>query len=95
MAPLTFRTAYWWTLKSFEFGIIAEPGIYIMRLQGNGMMGPVLKAGGVADWRVSNGWSVGIQAMYWLIAEIHTGSYSDLTRYGNFLQTGVVATYHL
>ena len=93
--PLTFRTAYWWTVKAFELGVIAEPGLYLLRLDGKGIVSPILKAGAVADWRVSNAWSVGVQAMYWFWPEIHTGDYADLTRYGNFLQTGILATYHL
>lgn len=95
IAPLAFRTAYWWTLKSFEIGLVVEPGIYLMRLSGNTAFGPILKAGGIFDWRVSNGWSVGLDAMYWFVPEIHTGAIADETRFGNFLKVGIVASYHL
>ncbi len=95
VAPLSFVLSYWWTVKAFEIGVLAEPGVYLMRLSGDSMFGPVMKLGGIANWRVSNGWSVGLAATYWFVPEIHTGAYSDLTRYGNFIQTGLVASYHL
>lgn len=95
VAPLSFRTAYWWALSSFEFFTAAEAGGYIMRFDGRGMLGPFGKAGLGALWQTGTGWSVGIQANYWFVPEIHYGEYADLTRYGHFLETGLIAIYHL
>jgi len=93
--PVTFKTAYWWSLYPFEFSLGAEAGGYMMRFDGNGMFGPMAKAGGGAYWRVSSGWSLGIEANYWFVPEIHTGKHADLTRFGNFLETGLMAVYHI
>jgi hypothetical protein len=93
--PLTFKTAYWWSLLPFEFSVNAEVGGYMMRFDGKGMLGPIAKAGGGAYYRVSSGWSVGFEANYWFVPEIHTAPYANLTRFGNFLETGLTAVYHL
>lgn len=93
--PVTFKTAYWWSLYPFEFSLGAEAGAYMMRFDGNGMFGPIAKAGGGAYWRMSSGWSLGVEANYWFVPEIHTGDYADLTRFGNFLETGLIAVYHI
>ena len=95
IAPLSFRTAYWWSLLPFELCVGVEAGGYLMRLEGKGMLGPFAKAGGGAYWRSSPSWSLGLQTYYWLVPEIHTGDYADLTRFGNFLEVGLSAVYHL
>jgi len=95
IAPLSFRTAYWWALVPFEFCVGAEAGLYLLRFDGNGTFGPFAKAGGAAYWKASPQWSLGLEAYYWLVPEIHTGDYASLTRVGNFLQTGISAVYHL
>ncbi len=95
VAPLTFRTAYWWSLLPFELCVAAEAGGYLMRYDNHGMVGPFAKAGGGAYWRSSPSWSLGLQTYYWLVPEIHTGDYADLTRFGNFLEVGLSAVYHL
>jgi hypothetical protein len=95
MAPLSFRTAYWWILDPFEFSAAVEVGAYISRISGEGMMGPFAKLGGGVYWRVSNGWSIGVQPYYWFVPEIHAAPYANLTRFGNFFETSISATYHL
>jgi hypothetical protein len=95
MAPLSFRTAYWWTLDPFEFAVAVEAGAYLSRVSGEGMIGPFAKIGGGVFWRVSNGWSVGVQPYYWFVPEIHAAPYENLTRFGNFLETSISAIYHL
>lgn len=95
MLPLTFKAAYWWSVLPFEFTANAEVGGYLMRFDGNGMLGPIAKAGGGAYYRVSTGWSLGLEVNYWFVPEIHSGDYANLTRFGNFLETGLSAVYHL
>jgi hypothetical protein len=95
VAPLTFRTAYWWTTGPVELGLALEVGGDIKVLDSHTVFGPFAKAGAMAGWRISNAWSVGIQSFYWLIPEIHTGDQSSLTRYGNMLEVSATATYHL
>jgi hypothetical protein len=95
IAPLSFRTAYWWSALPFEFCVAAEAGGYLMRLDADGMLGPFTKAGGGAYWRVSSAWSVGLQGYFWLVPEIHTGSYSSLTRVGGFVEAAIAAVYHI
>jgi len=95
VAPLSFRTAYWWSLHSFEFDVAAELGGYLSRLSGNGMLGPFAKVGGGAYWRATASWSFGLQSYLWLVPEVHWGDYSDFTRTGGLLEVSASAVYHL
>jgi hypothetical protein len=95
VAPLSLRTAYWWSLDPFEFCVAVEAGGYISIVNPAGMIGPFAKAGGGVYWRVSNSWSIGVQPYYWFIPEIHTSSYANLTRFGNVLEVSAAAYYHL
>jgi hypothetical protein len=99
IAPLSFRTAYWWTKGAFEAGIGIEAGAYLMRLSSAGasygMLGPFAKIGPAVSWRITQGWSIGAQAYYWLVPEIHSGDMASETRFGNFVELAVAAVYHL
>jgi hypothetical protein len=95
IAPLSFRCAYWWNLGPFDADLAAEAGAYIMRYTSNNAYGPFFKLGGGASWRISNSWSIGLEPYYWLVPEIHTGSSASLTRFGNFLEVSLSASYHL
>lgn len=93
--PLGMTAAYWWTKLPFEFSIMGEGGVYMMRENQQGIFDPFAKAGFGAYWRVSSGWSLGIQPSFWFIPEIHYGKYSSLTQYGGFIDTSIAAVYHL
>jgi hypothetical protein len=67
----------------------------MMRENSNGIFDPFAKAGAGAYWRVSPSWSVGLQASFWFIPEIHYGDYSSLSQYGGFVETSLAAVYHL
>jgi hypothetical protein len=95
IAPLSFRTAYWAARLPWEYFAAAEVGGSIMRLSGNGMITPFAKAGGGVLYQISKDWSVGVQSYYWFVPELHTGSQTALTRYGNFLEIALAAVYHL
>lgn len=95
IAPLSFRTAYWWTKGPLEAGLGLEVGGYLMRLDSYGMLGPFAKFGPALSWRITQGWSIGTQAYYWFVPEIHSGTETSKTRYGNFLEFAVAAVYHL
>ena len=95
VAPLSFRTAYWWSILPFEFCAGGELGAYLVRLDGNGVIGPFAKAGGGAFWKTSSAWSLGLQSYFWLVPEIHTGAYADLTRWTGFMEVSLAAVYHL
>ncbi len=95
VAPLSLRAAYTWVFGSIELGLDVEAGAYLMKLDSNFFMGPFAKAGASAYWRVMNAWSIGIETAYWFIPEIHTGDYISFTRYGNALEVGIAAAYHL
>lgn len=94
-APLSFRTAYWWSALPFEFCVGAELGGYLLRLGDHGMLGPFAKAGGGAFWRSASAWSFGLQSYFWLVPEIHAAEYADLTRTAGFAEISAVAVYHL
>ncbi len=99
IAPLSFRTAYWWTKGALEIGIGLEAGGYLMRLTSSGasygMVGPFAKFGPAVSWRITQGWSIGSQAYYWFVPEIHSGDMASETRFGNFVEFAVAAVYHL
>lgn len=94
MAPLSFRAGYWFGKGSFEGSLGADLGFAIMRLSGNGVISPFTKAGGAAYFQVSEAWSLGGQVYWWLIPELHYGTESAYTRYGNFLEISLGAVYH-
>ena len=93
--PVTFKAAYWWSLLPFELSASVEAGGQMMRYNGTGMLGAFARAGGSGCYRINSTWSVGLEINYWFVPEIHTGDYSDLTRYGNFIETAVFAVYHI
>jgi hypothetical protein len=95
MAPLSFRTAYWWSFRLFDLSAAFELGGYLSKVSTETMVGPFAKAGGGIYWHINNDWSLGFQTYYWLIPEIHTGDYADLTRFGNLLETSILAAFHL
>ncbi len=95
VAPLSFRTAYWWAAMPFEFCAAAEAGGYLMRLDTHGMLGPFAKVGGEVLWRISQGWSVGVKGYLWIVPEIHTGSNSSLSRTSGLTEVAMSAVYHL
>ena len=95
MAPLSFRTAYWWSFKAFDLSVAVELGGYLSKVSTETMMGPFAKAGGGIYWRINNDWSLGFQTFYWLVPEIHSGDYADLTRFGNILEASILAAFHL
>jgi hypothetical protein len=94
MAPLSFRAGYWFGKGSIEASIGGDIGLVIMRLSGNGVISPFLKAGGGAYFQVTDAWSLGGQVFWWLIPELHFGTESAYTRYGNILELSLGAVYH-
>ena len=94
MAPLSFRTGYWFGKGSIEASVGGDVGFVIMRLSGNGVISPFAKAGGGAYFQVTDAWSLGGQVYWWLIPEIHFGTEAAYTRYGNFLELSLGAVYH-
>ncbi|TXT41968.1 MAG: hypothetical protein FD137_2417 [Spirochaetes bacterium] len=94
MAPISFRTAYWFDAESLELNLGVDLGFNVMRLSGNGVITPFAKLGGGAFVEVSEAWSVGGQLYWWLVPELHVGLQSGLTRYGNFLEISVGTVYH-
>ncbi len=95
IAPLSFKTAYWWSLLPFELSVGAEIGGYILRVNNHGMLGPFAKVGGGAYWRSATAWSIGLQSHLWIVPEIHVGDYADLTRTAGMVEVSAIAVYHL
>jgi hypothetical protein len=99
VAPLSFRTAYWWSLGSFELCAAVEAGAYLMSLDYSGTsyvaVDPFGKAGGGVYWRVSRGWSVGLQSYFWFLPEIKTNGNTQFNAYSGFLEVAIEAFYHL
>jgi hypothetical protein len=94
-APIGFTTAYWWAKLPFEFSLLGEAGGYLMRYNNYGMIDPFAKAGCGAYWRATPSWSVGLQASFWFVPEIHYGASSGLSAYGGFVETSLAAVYHI
>lgn len=99
LAPLTFRQAYWWSFGSFEVCTAIEEGAYLWSLDYSGTsyvgVDPVAKAGGGIYWRVSQGWSVGLQSYFWFLPEIKTSGNTSLDAYTGMLEVSIGAFYHL
>ena len=94
-APLGFTASYWWSSLPFEFSLMAEAGGYYMNYNNEGMFGPFLKGGGGVYWRSTPAWSLGLQAYFWLVPELHYGEYTRLDQWGGFVETSIAAVYHL
>lgn len=94
LAPIAAHVGYWWGKTPMEYTVGLDAGMNIMRLSGDGMITPFAKLGVGVFHQIGNAWSLGGQTYWWFIPEIHTGTYSDLTRYGNFLEISVSAVYH-
>ncbi|MGO8694244.1 MAG: TP0733 family outer membrane beta-barrel protein [Rectinemataceae bacterium] len=99
VAPLSFRTAYWWSLGAFELCTAVEFGAYLLDLDYSGTsnvaVDPFGKAGGGVYWRVSRGWSVGLQSYFWFLPEIKTNGDTTKDGYVGFLEVAIAAFYHL
>lgn len=94
IAPIAAHMGYFWGIAPMEYSLGLDAGITIMRLSGNGVITPFTKLNFGIFRQISESWSLGGNLSYWLIPEIHTGAYSNLTRYGNFLGLTLSALYH-
>ncbi len=94
VAPISFRSAYWWGTAPMEYNAGIDLGVTVLRLSGNGMITPFAKLGAGIYRLVSEAWSVGGNMAWWLIPEIHTGTNAGLTRYANFLEISIGASYY-
>jgi hypothetical protein len=94
-APLGFTTSYWWSAMPLEFSVLAEAGGYLSRYADDGMLGLFAKAGGGAYWRIAPSWSVGLQAYFWFVPELHVDPYTSLDALAGYVETSVGAVYHL
>lgn len=94
IAPVSAKLAYWWGKQPIEYSASLDLGASVLRLSGDGMITPFAKLGGGAYYQLSEAWSLGGMVYGWFIPEIHLGSYSDLTRYGTFLEISLGAVYH-
>lgn len=95
VAPLSARASYWWGRAPMEYNASLDLGGTVMRLSGNGMLTPFAKAGLGAYYQVNGTWSIGGQAYWWFIPEIHRAPDQNLTRYGNIAEVSLAAIYHL
>jgi hypothetical protein len=94
VAPVAFKLGYWWGTEPMEYTVGLDLGASVLRLSGDGVITPFAKLGGGAFAQISEAWSLGGQVYWWLIPEIHFNPYTDLTRYGNFLEISLGAVYH-
>ena len=94
MAPIAFKLGYWWGIAPMEYTVGMDLGLNIMRLSGNGIISPFVKVGGGAFVQIAPFWSLGGQTYWWLVPELHYGSYTNLNRIGNFLEISLGALYH-
>jgi hypothetical protein len=94
VAPISAHAAYWWGGAPMEYTAGLDLGMTVMRLSGDGMLTPFAKLGAGAYYKLDSSWSLGGQANVWFIPELHVGDYSNLTRYGAFLDVSVSAVYH-
>lgn len=94
IAPIAAHAGYFWGIAPMEYNLGLDAGLSILRLSGNGVITPFAKLNFGIYRQISESWSLGGDLSYWLIPEIHTGTSSSLTRYGNFLGLTLSALYH-
>jgi hypothetical protein len=95
IVPIGATISYWWTKLPFEFSVLGEIGGYIIRYNSDGIISPFAKAGGGAYYRLTPSWSVGLQAYFWFLPEIHYGNYTNLDAFAGIIETSIGAIYHL
>jgi len=94
LAPICATASWLGGSDALEFDLSLEAGLNIMRLSGNGLISPIVKAGAGLSRYISDAWSIGGRFSWWFVPELHTGAYANLNSYGNFLEFGISARYH-
>ncbi len=94
LAPICASASWLGGSDLLEFDATLETGMNIMRLSGSGMISPIVKAGAGLSRYISDAWSIGGRFSWWFVPELHTGTYTNLNSYANFLEFGVSARYH-
>ncbi len=94
LAPIGLTAAWVGGTELLEFEGSTELGMNIMRLYGNGIISPYAKLGVGLGRYISTSWSIGAKINWWLVPELHIGTYSSLNSYAHFLEFSIGATYH-
>jgi len=94
-APLAATISYWKAFAPLEAFAELGLGAYLSRLDGKGMLGPFASASAALMVQTGSGWSIGLKLSGRVLPEIHAAPYADLTRTAIFLDTGLIALYHL
>jgi len=97
MFPITGKLTYYLTDSyPFEFPLYVHAGLCISRLESETFYGPTIMPGAGATWNMNSSWGFGINATWWWVPMWYGPSHEDTakSRFGNFLDISLSATYH-
>ena len=97
MFPITGKLTYY-LLDSypFEFPLFVHAGLCISRLESETFYGPTIMPGAGAVWNMSSSWGFGLNATYWWVPMWYGPNDENASdsRFGNFLDISLSASYH-
>ena len=96
MIPLVFKAAYHFRKYPFEFPISCGAGVSFNTIGDSFHADFILKPGASVLWNFNHEWAFGVNAVYWWIPQIYSGSGkvpSSHTMFGNFLETTLSAMF--
>ena len=97
MFPITAKYTYYISNSyPFEFPLYVNAGFCISRLESETFYGPTIMPGAGAIWNMSSAWGFGVNMTYWWVPMWYGSSSEDVekSRFGNFLDISLSATYH-
>lgn len=97
MFPITAKyTYYLLDAYPFEFPLFIHGGLCISRLEQETYYGPTLMPGAGVIWNMSSSWGFGLNATYWWVPMWYgaDNERAAQSRFGNFLDVSLSASYH-
>ncbi len=97
MFPITAKFTYYLSkYYPFEFPLYVNAGLCISRLESETFYGPTIIPGAAAIWNMSSTWGFGINMEYWWVPMWYgpSNDLADQSRFGNFMDISLSATYH-
>ena len=89
-----FRASWLKVLPPFEIVPSVAAGLALVRLGEMSHVDPVLRGGADWLWRQSPDWSLGLRTELWLLPQFYLSNPAS-NRVMGFLETSLVATYHI
>ena len=97
MFPITGKLTYYLQdAYPFEFPLFVHAGLSISRLEDETFYGPTIMPGAGVIWNMSSSWGFGLNATYWWVPMWYgpNDENASMSRFGNFLDFSLSASYH-